>query len=380
MIAIRAGQILTPLDSVAPGVIIVENGRIKSVEPDQGQPLDGYEIIQVPECTLGPGLIDVHTHGIGGLQIFDGRVEDLELMSQEYARHGVTGFLTGVAGSSEPIQEGLTAASQSDPTGAELLGIHLEGPFINPARPGAFPPESIVPPNLTLLKKYIELATGKIRLITLAPELDGALDLVRFARQAGVICSAGHTQATWDEMMAAIDAGISHVTHTFNAMPALNHRLPGILGAALSDNRLMVEIIADGIHVHPAVIKMLLRCKGVQRVIAISDSIAAAGMPDGKYEFEGLDVTVANGSARLNDGTLAGSISTLEKGLINLVHFGGISLADAFRIASHNPAIELGLSDRKGNLKSGMDADIICVDKNLVLQWTMARGHLFQAN
>ena len=300
-------------------------------------------------------------------------------MSEHYARHGVTSFLATICGSQEAIEAGIRASLKSKAEGAEMLGIHLEGPFINPKRKGAFAVETIVAPDLELLKYYMEAAQGTIRLITLAPELEHALDLVRYARQAGVVCSAGHTQATWDEMMVAIEAGVSHVTHTFNGMAPLNHRDPGILGAALADDRLTVEMIADGIHIHPAAMKLLLRCKPAERVVVISDSIGAAGLPDGSYTFEGLEVTIANHSARLKDGTLAGSVTTLEKELVNLVRLVGIPLEHALRIASQNPATELGLQNRKGRLAAGMDADLICLDREtLELQWTMARGRMFK--
>lgn len=378
MIALRVSQILTPTECIAPGLLFIENGVIRDIVRDMGQSLEGMEVIDAPGCALGPGMIDMHTHGIGGLQAIDGNPQDLEKMSEFYARHGTTGFLSTVSGLGSRIEAGIAATLRSKPQGAEILGFHMEGPFINPARSGAFPLDTIVAPDLALLKKYIDMAQGQMRLITLAPELAGAMELVRYARQAGVLCSAGHSQATWEQMMAAIDAGVSHATHTFNAMPALNHRTPGILGAALADDRLTVEVIADGIHVHPAVVKILLRSKGPGRVVMVSDSIGAAGLPDGDYCFEDLEITVANHSARLASGNLAGSVITLEHGLANLVKFGGITLMDALQIASQNPAIELGMAGRKGSLAPGKDADVICLNGDLVLQWTMARGRLFK--
>jgi N-acetylglucosamine-6-phosphate deacetylase len=256
----------------------------------------------------------------------------------------------------------------------------MEGPFINPLRKGAFDPETIVPPDLDLLKYYLREAQGAIRLITLAPELEHALELVQYAHQAGVICSAGHSQASWEEMEAAILAGLSHVTHTFNGMAPLNHRDPGILGMALVDDRLTVEIIADGIHIHPAALKLLLRCKPADRVVVISDSIGAAGLPDGEYHFEGLEITVAKRSARLHDGTLAGSITTLDKELVNLVDLVDLPLREALQMTSLNPAAEIGVQKRKGSLAAGMDADLICLDsKTLALQWTMVRGRRIDA-
>lgn len=379
MIAIRAGQILTPLESISHGLLIVEGGKIIDVTEEQERDLAGCEVIDASDQIVAPGLIDVHTHGIAGMQGVDGNPEDYARMSEHYARHGVTGFLATICGSREAIEAGIRASLKSKAEGAEMLGIHLEGPFINPKRKGAFAVETIIAPDLELLKYYLEAAQGTIRLITLAPELEHALDLVRYARQAGVVCSAGHTQATWDEMMVAIEAGVSHVTHTFNGMAPLNHRDPGILGAALADDRLTVEMIADGIHIHPAAMKLLLRCKPAERVVVISDSIGAAGLPDGSYTFEGLEVTIANHSARLKDGTLAGSVTTLEKELVNLVRLVGIPLEHALRIASQNPATELGLQNRKGRLAAGMDADLICLDREtLELQWTMARGRMFK--
>jgi N-acetylglucosamine-6-phosphate deacetylase len=378
MIAIRAGQILTPLESISPGLLFVEAGLIKEVTGDLDRDLSGVEVIDASDQILAPGLIDLHTHGIAGMQGVDGNPEDYARMSEKYARHGVTSFLATICGTRPAIEAGIQAVLKSEVDGAEIIGIHLEGPFINPARKGAFPLETIVPPDISLLEHYLDLAEGAIRLITLAPELEHALELVRFAQQNGVVCSAGHTQATWDQMMEAIQAGVSHVTHTYNGMAPLNHRDPGILGAALVDDRLTVEIIADGIHVHPAALKLLFRCKPVNRVVVISDSIGAAGLPDGVYTFEGLEVTIANQSARLKDGTLAGSVTTLEKELANLVFLAELPLADALRIASLNPATEAGAHNRKGLLKAGMDADLVCLDREtLALQWTMARGRRF---
>ncbi len=379
MIAVRAGQILTPLRSIEPGILFIENGIIKDVVIDQQQDLADMDIIEARDKILAPGLIDLHTHGIGGMQGIDGKPEDFDRMSELYASHGITSFLATIGGKREFIEAGIRAVLESKVQGAEILGIHLEGPFINPSRKGAFPLDTIVPPDLMLLKHYLDTAQGAIRLITLAPELEHGLELVRYASQAGVVCSAGHSQASWEQMMAAIQAGVSHVTHTFNGMAPLNHREPGILGAALIDDRLTVEIIADGIHIHPAVVKLLLRCKPANRVVVISDSIGAAGLQDGTYHFEELEVTIANHSARLSDGTLAGSVTSLEKELINLVHFGEISLNSALQFASLNPATEVGVEGRKGSLSPGKDADLICLDRQtLSLQWSIARGRLFK--
>jgi N-acetylglucosamine-6-phosphate deacetylase len=375
MIAIRAGQVLTPSETLENVFVLVDDGKIQSIQPAGGQDLHGLTVLDASGQILAPGLIDVHTHGIGGMQGIDGSPADLERMSEAYARHGVTGFLATIGGTVPAIEAGIHAVMESHPQGAEILGIHLEGPFLNVKRKGAFNPESILTPDVALFEHFLKLAGDRVKLMTLAPEMEGALAIIRRAREAGVLISAGHTQATWDEVMRAIDAGLSHVTHTFNGMAPLNHREPGILGAALVDDRLTVELIADGIHVHPGAMKLLIRSKPANRVVVISDSIGAAGLPDGNYHFEELDIIVANRSARLADGGLAGSVTSLEKELANLVRLCGVSLSAAVRLTSTNAAEELGLAARKGSIAPGMDADLICLDpETLALRWTMARG------
>jgi N-acetylglucosamine-6-phosphate deacetylase len=381
MIIIKAAQIITPVRTIAPGYLQIENGKIHSISPisNTTSALEDSQVIDCSNSIIGPGLIDFHTHGIGGCECIDGDPRHLELMSLQYAKHGVTSFLATIGGAQNDIKNGIHAVNLANPQGAEILGIHMEGPFMNRARKGAFIEETIIPVDLSLFDHFMREANGKIRLMTLAPEIENGMALIEHAHASGVICSAGHSQATYQQMMDAIDAGLSHVTHTFNGMAPLSHREPGILGAALTDDRLTVELIADGVHVHPAAMRLLLRSKPYNRVVAISDSIGAAGLPDGQYHFEGLDITISNNSARIADGTLAGGVSTLDRELRNLVNLGQLSIEQTFRVASTNAAEELNLGSRKGNLIAGADADLICLDENdLSLQWTMVKGEIFK--
>jgi len=379
--AIFADHILLPERVLHRGVILIQDGRITAVSEQAGFELpERVERLDAINCTIAPGFIDLHNHGAVGVEFVEGSPEAVAKIAAFYTRHGVTGFLAGIGGDAQAIECGIEAVlayqrSEAAARNATLLGIHLEGPFINPQFCGAFTLESIVPPDAALFEKYYQLSQGQIRMVTLAPELPGAEAVVRLALSHGVAPSAGHSNATQAELVAAAGWGVSHITHTYNAMRPLNHREPGILGAALVEPGLSAEIIADGIHVHPAMVRLLLRARGADGVCLVTDSVGAAGMPDGSYHFEGQDVVVANQSVRLGDGTLCGSMLSMDQGLRNLVNFQAASLLEASIAASRTPARAIGL-EHKGAIAAGMDADLVALDEGLNVRWTMIGGRV----
>ena len=304
--------------------------------------------------TLAAAFLDVHTHGAMGHDVMSASSAQLGEMQRFLADHGVAHYLPTTATTSIDATlhalEALADAIEAEPREGEArpVGIHLEGPFLSHAKRGVHPAQELHLPSIELFDRFHQAARGRIALMTLAPELPGALDLIRHAISLGARVSLGHSNALAAETLAAIDAGAISATHTFNAMRALDHREPGILGIALDDDRLFAEIICDGIHVAPPLVRLWLKAKGLDRAILVTDAMSATGMPDGEYRLAGLSVQVANGRALLSSDlaqgkqTLAGSVLTLDYGVANLQRFTGASLAHAARMASHNPAAMLG--------------------------------------
>ncbi|MBE3596904.1 MAG: N-acetylglucosamine-6-phosphate deacetylase [Hydrogenibacillus sp.] len=340
-----------------------------------------------------PGMIDMHIHGAAGADVMDATPEALSQIARTLLAEGTTGFLaTTISAPKEQLLRALrniaaykrmraqksgTSDVESDATlgtpEAEILGIHLEGPYLSPARAGAQPREALRPPETAEFQALQAAADGLIRLVTTAPELPGALEWIAELAAHGVIVSLGHTDADYETARAAADRGARHVTHVFNAMRGLHHREPGMLGAALVDDRLTVELIADGVHVHPALYRLVHRAKGRDRLLLITDAMRAKRMPDGCYELGGQPVTVRCGRATLADGTLAGSVLTMNEGLKRLVQ-AGIPLVDAVRFASTNPARALGLDGHLGALLPGYRADVVLLAPDFQVLAVFRRG------
>ena len=309
-------------------------------------PLPGEEVLDLAGDYLLPGFVDVHIHGFMGQDAMQGE-DAVRAMSRGLYDAGVAAFLpttisAEASATLQAIQAIRAAMDAPEPRSARVLGAHMEAPFLNPAKCGAQRAEYLCAPDWDAFLAMTGGDMPAVRMITLAPELDGAEAFIRQAVQAGVTVSLGHSAATAEQAHHAADLGANHVTHTFNAQPPLHHRAPGLTGAALTDDRLYAELIADGIHLHRDIVKLLCRCKGAEKAVAITDAMEAAGMPDGEYQLGGQPVIVKEGQARLHDGTLAGSVLTMRQALWNLIHRFSVKPEDAVRMCTSTPAESVG--------------------------------------
>jgi N-acetylglucosamine-6-phosphate deacetylase len=361
------GTLILPDRLVPGGQIVIDEGVIQAVvDGDRGYRATG----DFGEDYIAPGFIDLHVHGIAGADTMDGTSESLTLMAQRFAAHGVTGFLaTTMTESRETISTAVQGArsylaEQPGEWGprACLLGVHLEGPWISPRFKGAQNEEFIRDPEEHEIHEVLEAAGDAIRKVTLAPERPGADRAIALLRERGIFVSIGHTGATYEQALRAIDLGASHFTHCFNATTALNHRRPGVVGASLLTRDTYAELIADALHVHPDVMRLLIQVKGRERVILITDAMSAAERPDGVYALGGQEVLVHKGEARLTDGTLAGSTLVFDQAIRNVITLSRVSLIDAVYMGSTTPAEAIGLGATKGKIRSGHDADLTVLD------------------
>ncbi|WP_026574371.1 N-acetylglucosamine-6-phosphate deacetylase [Bacillus sp. UNC438CL73TsuS30] len=381
-ILLKGIQIYTEDKMIQNGYIKIKDQKIVELGlTDELKNVEEYEMIEISsQYKAIPGFIDVHIHGVNGADVMDATPEALENMTATLPKEGTTSFLaTTMTQEKAEIENALINAgnfieTQSIEGSAEILGIHLEGPFVNKKRAGAQPIEHIIDPDLSLFKKWQDLSKGNIKLVTLAPERPGGLELIRYLKENGVIASIGHTDAAYEEVITAIGAGANHVTHLFNQMRGLHHREPGVAGAALLRDELIAEMIVDGVHVRPEMIELAYNLKRKEGLILITDSMRAKCLKNGQYDLGGQQVNVRDGKAFLDDGTLAGSILRLGDAVKNILTFTGCSLEDAIEMTSVNPARQLNIYDRKGSIAEGKDADIVILDKQLEVYMTICRG------
>ncbi|OUQ88122.1 N-acetylglucosamine-6-phosphate deacetylase [Brevibacillus brevis] len=373
------GKLVADGQELHNGLVVVGNGTITYAgkADEYGKALPDH-VVTVEDSWICPGFVDMHMHGIDGYDTMDGTPESLQAISTALARHGVTSFLattmTAPYAQLEQVLVNIAQNSKEGLLGAQVIGIHLEGPWINPRYKGAQKEENIAIPKLDAVQKLYGLSEGLIKVVTIAPEQSEALEAIAWLKERDVIVSAGHTGATFAQATEAVDAGVRHFTHCFNAMTGLHHREPGVVGAAMYHEQLSTELIADGIHVHPAVMKILYRVKTAERLALVSDSMRAAAMGEGTYDLGGQEVHVHDNQAKLADGTLAGSILTLNRAVGNMVTLSGVSLPDAVEMASLTPASILGFGERKGRLAAGYDADITVLNTQFDVTMTFIAG------
>ena len=348
-------------------VVVVEDGQIVSIASQKEAAIPAGEVHAFPGLTLGPAFFDVHIHGSAGHDVMEATPEALLTIGKFLASRGVGAYLattvTAPMDATLHSLNGLAKLIEKAPEGALTwpIGIHLEGPFLSHAKRGVHPPDLLLAPQINVFNRLFEAAGGHVRLMTLAPELPGAGELAAHATAKGVRVSVGHSNATAAETAPVLAAGATSATHTFNAMRPLDHREPGILGVVLTRDDLFAELICDGIHTAPELVRLWWKAKGAERAILITDGMAAAGMPDGEYMLGGFPVQVANGKAMAN-GVLAGSVLTLDRALKNFIEFTGATVEKGLRLLGANPAAMTGFSDRAGSLAVGQPANLVVVD------------------
>jgi len=376
-LVVTAGTVLTPVTTLREPGVAVRGGRIDRVAPaGELAGVEAHTRLDSPQGILTPGLIDLHNQGVLGHDVWDDKPEDYAQWMRGLVRFGVTGFQVTSTFERERFHR-VVELTRPYPGGAEPLGIYLEGPFISQAKRGAIPKELISQPAPDLLEEILTVAGGKLRMMVIAPERPDARVVAERLREAGVRVAIGHTDASYEETQRLL-AVAGNVTHCFNAMHGFHHREPGALGAVLLAEGLPIELIADGVHVHPAALRLAHRLKGTDAISLVTDAIQAAGLPDGEYRSHrhGETIRITNGESRMADGTLAGSTLTMDRAVRNMVEFVGVSLAEAVRMATLTPARTAGVEERKGSIEPGKDADLALFSEDMSVEVTVVGGEV----
>jgi len=381
---LTASRLFTPMEALDSPLVVLEDGLIESVSSREAAAMpEGARHLDFPDLVLVPGYIDIHVHGGAGHDVMQDDPSGRIAFEKALARHGVTSYLATtvtapmdrILGALDRLGNIITAEElEGSYSGAQPLGIHLEGPFISSAKCGVHPTQYLLEPSPKLFDEVWDASGGTLKMMTIAPELPGASETIAAARERGVYASLGHSNATYDEAKSGIRAGAVSATHTFNAMRALDHREPGILGAVLSEDRLMADIIVDGIHVAPAVVEVFLKAKGLDQSVLITDAISATDMPDGFYQLGPFQVEV-RGERCEYQGRLAGSVLTLDKAVRNVMKFADWSLQQSIILATRNPATLIG-AENKGAITAGKDADLVLLTPDGQVRHTIIGGRV----
>lgn len=367
-------------DAVLKGYgVVFSEGKITDIDLEENINLQLIDkIIDGEGQFLSPGFIDIHNHGNTGNDIMDSREETIDNIGQFHVKNGVTSYLGTIITSS---YDNIIAAIKNivnyknKKSLSQLLGIHLEGPFFSVLKKGAQPEKYIKEPDIDIIKEFVELAKDKLKMVSIAPEAYGAIEVISYLKEKDITVAMAHSNATFDEAKRGINHGVTVATHLFNGMREFNHREPGIIGAALTDNRVYCEIIYDKIHLHDETVKIALKIKGADKIVLVSDAMRAAGLKDGQYELGGQKVIVNNGAARLENGGLAGSTLNLKNAVYNMVTMLNIPIQDAITMASLSPAKAIGVDNFKGSIEIGKDVDMLLFDDNINISAVFINGN-----
>jgi len=383
---LTGGRVVTPEGVLSPGWIRLAGNAIDAVGPGEATEQQGLPVTDLHGSWVLPGFVDMHVHGGGGTSFTEGRADDARRAAEFHRQHGSTTIVASLVTAPLADLEARAAMLAGLAREGIIAGIHLEGPFLSAARCGAQDPRHMIAPDVAAFERLHAAAAGHLCVITLAPELPGSAALIKAAVRGGVIAAVGHTDATADITSAAVDAGASHATHLFNGMRPLHHREPGPVGALLDRDEVTCEVIADGVHLHDTAIRLAARAAGPGRLVLITDAMAAAGMPDGRYRLGSMRVDVASGVARLAGdaepgvaGAIAGSTATMAS-VVRHAIAAGLPVTDVAAAASTTPARVLGLDDRTGALCPGLDADLVVCDEEFRLRAVMRHGEWHGGN
>ncbi len=376
---IKNVKIISPYEVLEGLGVKINEGKIVEINLDHLLEDSEGEIIDGGGNYLSPGFIDIHNHGNSGYDVMDSTEEALDKIGEFHLSNGVTSYLgTIITSSYENIIKAMKNIVDYDNKlgKANILGIHLEGPFFHLEKKGAQPEEYIKLPDLNRIQELLEIARGKLKMVSLAPELKGSIEVIAKLKASNVAVAMAHTNATFESAQRGINSGITIATHLYNGMRSFNHREPGVIGASLLDNRVYCELIYDRIHLHDAAAKMALKMKGYDKIVLVSDAMMAAGLGDGEYLLGNQKVFVKDGAARLASGSLAGSTLNLKQAVYNMVKFLEVPIHEAVKMASLNPAKAINMGRELGSIRVGKRADLIIFDKNIDIKHTISGGNL----
>lgn len=380
-LALTKAALITPFVMFDEATVLVSDGKILAAGPvGQVSVPSGFREVSLEGLLIAPGFIDQHVHGGGGAAVMDGTTEKLVEVARFHVTHGTTTFLASTISSTPEqlitVAKAYAGMSRKTYKGARCLGLHLEGPYLSPKHYGTHKAEALRKPDLEEILTLHRLSNFGVKMVTLAPELPGAMEMAASLVEKRILCAIGHSDADFETAITAITNGFSSITHCFNQLRPFHHREPGVLGAALLRPELMVELIADGVHLHPVTLELVLKAKGPENIILVSDAMSPTGMPNGKYQTTEGELTLSKGSLTNQDGNLAGSVLTLERAIKNFMDMTGCELTAALRMATYNPARYLGINKRKGSLYPGKDADLVALTPDLDVVMTMVEGEV----